>query len=111
MLDDRKIDAMTFYQNALLARVEAPPVGQRDELAEKARALWNEIGGTNEAWQAWLSRRDLLRRIDVETVAAGLWAKTEKALPDFQLTDLSAVQWRLADFKGKTTLVGIWATW
>jgi peroxiredoxin len=35
----------------------------------------------------------------------------EKTLPDFDLADLSGARWRLADFKGKATLVGIWATW
>lgn len=110
-LDGRKLDAITFYQNALLARAEPPPATQRDELGEKARALWTEAGGSNEAWQAWYTRRDLFGESATDPAAGGGWAKTEKTLPDFELPDLTGVTWRLADFKGKTTLVGIWATW
>jgi hypothetical protein len=110
-LEGRKIDAITFYQNALLARVQPPGGSQKDELGEKARALWKEAGGSNEAWQAWSTRRDLFGQGPTDLAAGGRWTKIEKALPEFELADLSGVKWRLADFKGKTTLVGIWATW
>jgi hypothetical protein len=58
-LQEQKIDAMTFYQNALLARPSPPGSSQKDELGEKARALWRDLGGTNEGWQAWFNRKDL----------------------------------------------------
>jgi hypothetical protein len=110
-LDGRSTDALTFYQNALLARAEPPPGGQPDDLGEKARALWKEAGGTNEGWQAWFTRKDLFGQPGADVAAAGRFTKIDKAVPEFDLTDLSGVKWRLADFKGKTTLVGIWATW
>jgi hypothetical protein len=109
-LEARKIDAMTFYQNALLARPAPPPSTTKDELAEKARALWKDIGGSNEGWQAWFSRRELLG--SATAAAAGVtFTKMEKPLPEFELADMSGAKWRLADLKGKTTLIGIWATW
>jgi hypothetical protein len=110
-LEGHKTDAMTFYQNALLARLQPPAGAEKDELAEKVHTLWKELGGSNEAWQAWFTRRDLFGQAPTELTAGGRWTKIEKSLPDFELADLSGAKWRLADFKGKTTLVGIWATW
>lgn len=109
-LEGHRTDAMTYYQNALLARANPPASGLKDDLAEKARALWTDIGGSNEGWQAWLTRKDLLGVAAPEASATTL-TKTEKALPDFNLADLNGARWRLADLKGKATLVGIWATW
>ena len=112
-LADRKIDALTFYQNALLARPRRAdsPADQKDELAEKARALWKEFGGSNEGWQAWFERaRDLFGQLPSD--AGGMsWTKMGKPLPTFELADMKGAKWRLADLKGKTTLIGLWATW
>jgi tetratricopeptide (TPR) repeat protein len=109
-LQERKIDAITFYQNALLARVSPPSDAQKDELAAKARALWQDVGGSNEGWQAWSNRKDIFGQLP-GVQAGGTWKKIEKRLPEFELADLNGAKWRLADFKGKTTLIGIWATW
>jgi thiol-disulfide isomerase/thioredoxin len=35
----------------------------------------------------------------------------DKPLPDFQISDAEGKTWRLADLKGKVTLVNLWATW
>ncbi len=32
-------------------------------------------------------------------------------MPDFELVDLEGRTWRLADLKGKTAFVNVWATW
>jgi hypothetical protein len=110
-LEGRRTDAMTFYQNAMLARRTPPAAGAKDELGEKARALWTELGGSNEAWQAWFARRDLVGVAGPAGSAGLTWTKTEKPLPAFELGDLAGATFRLADFKGRATLVGIWATW
>jgi thiol-disulfide isomerase/thioredoxin len=34
-----------------------------------------------------------------------------EAMPDFELVDLQGRTWRLADFRGKTAFVNVWATW
>lgn len=34
-----------------------------------------------------------------------------QAMPDFVLVDLQGRTWRLADLKGKTAFVNVWATW
>lgn len=115
-LEDRRMDALTFYQNALLIRPPLPERAQpppKDELAEKARALWKEFGGTNEGWQAWLnrSRESGPPAAASSTDPRALWTRMEKKLPAFELTDLRGRKWTLADFTGKTTFVNLWATW
>ncbi len=110
-LEEHKVDAMTFYQNALLAR-RAPPSGTaKDELAEKARALWKDIGGSNEAWQAWSSRKEMLGAASAITATAVTFTNMEKKLPAFELADMSGAKWQLDNIRGKTALIGIWATW
>jgi thiol-disulfide isomerase/thioredoxin len=39
------------------------------------------------------------------------WTQADRPLPDFDLRDTTGKQWRLADLKGKTTLLNVWATW
>src|SRR5437016_10299809 len=59
-LQQRKIDAMGFYENALMARLEAkqkPVPGEKDELADNAKKLWSSLGGTSEGWTMWYGRR------------------------------------------------------
>jgi hypothetical protein len=106
--EGRKADAMTFYQNALLARPTPPASGAKDELAEKARGVWKELGGTNEGWVAWFNRRDVFGGA-LPDAGAARWTKMEKTLPDFELPDLAGVKWKLASIKGKTTLINVWA--
>ncbi len=109
-LEEKKIDALTYYQNALLARTSPPAGGQKDELGLKARALWQSLGGSNEGWQGWYNRKDLFGQLPGAR-GGTTWTKSEKRLPDFNLADMKGAGWRLADIKGKTTLITIWATW
>ncbi|HSK09005.1 MAG TPA: hypothetical protein VK911_05475 [Vicinamibacterales bacterium] len=112
-LEGHKIDAMTFYQNALLARrnLDSADVAG-DTLADQARALWANLGGTDEAWSAWSDRPRLFGGGAPKAAATGAagWDEADKALPDFDLPDLSGTTWRLADFKGKTTLINVWSS-
>ena len=39
------------------------------------------------------------------------WTQMDKPLPDFQISDADGKTWRLADLKGKVTLLNLWATW
>jgi hypothetical protein len=116
-LEGRKMDALGFYQTALFLRPQPPgdrPQTDKDKLGEKARALWKELGGTNEGWQALLSRSD------VRTASAGppspaaptdRWRKIDKPLPSFELADMRGQKWTPAQFKGKVAFIGLWATW
>jgi thiol-disulfide isomerase/thioredoxin len=109
-LNGRKLDAMGFYENALLARLDAqvkPASDEKDELAENAHQLWASLGGTESGWQLWYGRRanDLANRVMLA------WENTNQPFPAFELADLSDRHWNLESLKGKVTFVGFWATW
>jgi thiol-disulfide isomerase/thioredoxin len=93
--EGRKLDAVAFYLNAKSAGDE-----------EKARALWASLGGTGSGWEASLKRTAATAP---ETNAA--WQTRDLALPDFALEDITGKKIRLADLKGKTIFLNIWATW
>ena len=109
-MQNRTQDAMAFYENGLLARLEKgqkPETGEKDELADNARRLWAKLGGTDEGWKIWYARRaDALA-----TKSQLTWEKANEPLAAFELADLQGKTWKLADLKGKVTLLNFWATW
>ena len=109
-LDGRKADALTYYQSALHARLDKPRSHRgrvRDFLTADAKALWKELGGTEEAWAMW-SKPAIPK---VEELTEGRWKKATKELPAFDLADLSGNTWRLESLEGKSVLINLWATW
>jgi thiol-disulfide isomerase/thioredoxin len=110
VLDNRKQDALAYYQLALQTRREPPKAWRgelRDELMGDAQALWKELGGTENAWAVWSKPPDAKG----EELAEGRWEKPKKELPAFELADLSGKTWRLKELGGKTLLINLWATW
>ena len=109
-LQGRKLDAMAFYENALLTRLDAeqkPVPGAKDELAEDAQRLWTSLGGTVEGWKTWYGRRaDALANL-----ASLTWEDASEPLPAFEFNDLSGKTWNLESLKGKITFVNFWAVW
>jgi hypothetical protein len=109
-LRGRKLDAMGFYENALLTRLDAqqkPETGKKDELADNAHQLWANLGGTDEGWRLWYGRR-----ADALANQAGLtWEDANLPLPAFELADLSGKTWNVASLKGKVTFLNFWASW
>lgn len=86
--EKRKPDALVHYQLA-----------QHDAKSEAhALELWKQSGGTAEAF-------DLFWKRPLE------WTKIEKPLTALHAPDLSGKTWTIADLKGKTTLINVWATW
>jgi len=108
----RKLDALTSYQTALSFRPknDKKKADDKDELAEDAQRLWKELGGTDEGWQAYLSRNETAKSA-TEVANAEMWNPKSQALPDFALTDMQGKLWKLADLKGKTAFINLWATW
>jgi hypothetical protein len=109
-LRGRKLDAMGFYENALLTRLDAqqkPETGKKDELADDAHQLWANLGGTDEGWRLWYGRR-----ADALANQSGLtWEDANLPIPAFELADLGGKTWNVASLKGKVTFLNFWASW
>jgi len=109
-LQNRKLDAMAFYENALLERLRArqkPETGVKDELAENAQALWKNLGGTEEGWMVWYGRQ----ANELAQQATLTWEEASLPLPTFELADLQGKSWQVGDLKGKVTFLNFWASW
>lgn len=109
-LGGHKLDAMAYYEEALLTRPAASQEaksGEKDELADNAHRLWKDLGGTEEAWQIWYGHRanELKNQVPLT------WEEVHEPLPAFQLADLSGKTWNLAALRGKITLVTFWSSW
>lgn len=109
-LQQRKLDAMGFYESALLERLDAkqkPVPGQKDELAEDARKLWLSLGGTSQGWTMWYGRRanELARSVTLR------WDDANEPLTPFHLADLNGKTWSVESLKGKVTFLNFWASW
>jgi hypothetical protein len=106
----RKLDAMAFYENGLLTRLDAqqkPETGMKDELADNAHLLWASLGGSDEGWKLWYGRRaDALA-----SQATLTWEDANQPLAIFELADLSGKTWNVAALKGKVTFLNFWASW
>ncbi|MGI8742724.1 MAG: redoxin domain-containing protein [Bryobacteraceae bacterium] len=103
----RKLDALTYYQNEIRG---TPSPGNQAGLKRKAKVLWTDLGGTDSAWDAWLARIEPAKAVTTASIRTE-WEKMNKPLPELDLTDMAGKTWRLADIKGKTTLINLWATW
>jgi thiol-disulfide isomerase/thioredoxin len=103
-------DALAYYQLALQTRIDVPKTRNgrlRDVLTDEAHALWQAQGGTEEAWTVW-SKPPIT---ETPQLAEGRWEKPTKAIPSFELSDLSGKTWRLKELSGKIVLINVWATW
>jgi hypothetical protein len=109
-LHGRKLDAMAFYENALLSRLDAQQkseTGMKDDLVDNAHQLWVSLGGSDEGWKLWYGHRaDALANQATLT-----WEDANQPLATFELTDLSGKTWNMASLKGKTTFLNFWASW
>jgi thiol-disulfide isomerase/thioredoxin len=108
--ENRKLDALSFYQAALRSSASGNR-SQRDLLTVKAQALWKELSGTGEGWQSWLSQSATPVSGSPSKPADAAWAKMERALPEFELTDMKGKTWKKTELAGKTVFVNLWATW
>jgi thiol-disulfide isomerase/thioredoxin len=102
-------DALAYYQLALATRTAAPKAYQGkvdDPLTDEARALWKQQGGTEAAWAVWSKPPG-----SAEQAAEGRWEKATKQIPDFELSDMTGMTWKLKQLAGKTLLINLWATW
>lgn len=107
--EQRKSDALAYYQAALLARDKAPIHWRgvvRDPLLDEAKALFFANGGTEPAFALWSKPRE-----PKQENAQGRWSKPKKSLPSFELSDLAGKTWKLKQLEGRSVLINLWATW
>jgi AhpC/TSA family len=109
-LQGRKLDAMAYYESALLDRLDSeslPAPGEKDNLGHDAHDLWASLGGTDEGWKSWYGDRATA----LANQSHLSWETAQDPLPPFQLTDLQGKTWQLADLKGKVVFLNFWASW
>jgi thiol-disulfide isomerase/thioredoxin len=104
-MDNRKLDALVFYQ-AARATGGKPQPGRADPavLEAKVTALWKDLGGT-------FAGLTVFGKAKLEPVSEIRWETPRNPLPAFSLVDLGGKTWTLADLNGKATLINVWATW
>jgi thiol-disulfide isomerase/thioredoxin len=109
VLQGRKPDGLAYYQSSLGYLAQQPAEAKKDDTtAQKAKELWQSMGGTDAGWQAWLSHQPAAATAAQEI---NEWQAIREPLPDFSLPSVEGKTWRLADLKGKVALINIWATW
>jgi thiol-disulfide isomerase/thioredoxin len=109
ILDGHNADALAYYQLTSQTDPVKPQMVRGkfwDVVGDETRTLWKEMGGTEEAWQAWRKQP-----ITSEQATEGFLAKSNRPLPEFALADMTGKSWRLKDLAGRTTLITVWATW
>lgn len=104
-IEGHKLDALLYFS-------EASKLPQDYMSAEThAVQLWKELGGTGEGFNAWKSAIASMDRTPPAANSPSPWTALNKPLTDFRGTDTKGKAWTIADLKGKTTLINIWATW
>jgi thiol-disulfide isomerase/thioredoxin len=110
VLENRKADGLAYYQLALQTRLSPPQPWRgrlEDILTDEARALWKDMGGTEVAWTVWSKTPGAKS----QELTEGRWEKPKKAMPSFELADLTGKTWKLKSLEGKSILINVWATW
>lgn len=108
--EGRKLDALAYYQQLIVNPWYMREYGGR---VEKTRSLFKELGGSDETWAVW-SKIQPLPADKPEMpryMFAMAWNALARPLPEMRIPDAAGRTWTLADFKGKTTFVWLWATW
>ncbi|MGC9947085.1 MAG: redoxin domain-containing protein [Bryobacteraceae bacterium] len=108
--EGHKLDALAYYHqlitNPVYVREYAGPVNL-------ARTLFKELGGSDEAWAVWSKAQPWpAGKPDPPRGWPSMaWNALNRTLPEMHVPDAAGRTWTLADFKGKTTFVFLWATW
>jgi thiol-disulfide isomerase/thioredoxin len=107
-------DINSYLENKRQVILLNPMMGAYE--ARQLREVWREAKGTADGFDAWLGLPESAKsaattRPSVATSFQQNWSTLSKPLPDFTITDAAGKTWRLADLKGKTTFINVWATW
>jgi thiol-disulfide isomerase/thioredoxin len=121
-LEARKPDALVYERNAMLADPNTNMMQTMEQYRTTSlRDLWNDIHGNTDGFDAWMTKTAAADPHPAKAAPKPLttavadvqmgWTEMSKPLPDFEISDADGKTWRLADLKGKVTLVNLWATW
>ena len=97
--EGHKPDALTHYQQG----------SQMGPYKPRAQALWNDMGGTPEGFNAWFKPVHLPKNPVAMTPVP--WSAKDQPLTTLHAQDLSGKTWTVADLQGRKTLINVWATW
>ena len=107
--EGHRVDAVALYTRAMAISFVHPDVRKR------ARALWDEQGGTEEGWEIATKRLPAPKPPERSPVGVArefaAWTKTDMALPEASLRDSLGKTWSVSSLNGKTTFLNVWATW
>ena len=117
-----KLEVLTYERNSMLADPDTNLNPSMEQYRTSSlRELWKEVNGSEDGFEAWMTKTGSGNpnpaapgpKAPTTSVAATQlgWTQMDKPLPDFQISDAEGKTWRLADLKGKVTLVNLWATW
>jgi hypothetical protein len=81
-----------------------------DPLIAQAAALWKELRRPETGWQSFLTELEGIRAARIKETTPK-WQNAQISLPDFRLADAKGKVWQLADLKGKTCFIHVWAVW
>lgn len=107
-----RVLALVAERNALQIAFRANPRLPQNRIAS-LRESWHGLTGSDAGFDAWLADAEpnAARATPAAAITGTAWTALAKPLPDFQMFDAAGKTWRLADLKGKVTLVNLWATW
>ena len=113
--EGHRAEAVSLYTKAIATAFDARYVDPK--VMKRARALWDEQGGTQDGWEIATTRLPAPNpKPPARTpprVANGFaaWEKAATALPETSLQDSLGNTWSVSSLKGKTTFLNVWATW
>jgi thiol-disulfide isomerase/thioredoxin len=116
--ENRKLDALVYLRDAEISNPPLQPQsGGQSYYTWQARSLWKDLGGSDGAFDEWMSPAAGNPAPSVPAVhpavvsTAQSWTQINKPLPEFHFADMRGRKWNLDSFTGKATLVNLWATW
>ncbi len=109
--ENRALDALIDYRNAIVTfPPRRPNPDRRDEVMQKAQAVWKRLGGTAEGWNDWAAKNSL-GDFYAGAGQGNAWAHLESVHPTLEFVDSLGHPWKPQDLSNKVTFVILWASW
>jgi peroxiredoxin len=108
--EGKTVDALAFWQQVITNPYFRREYGGH---VNDTRALWKQLGGTEEGWAAFSRVPALPADVPAGYLGTSFppWFILDYKLPEMKLPGLDSRTWTKSDFEGKSTLVYLWAAW